>query len=68
MYVYMLLAKARTLLEWADEILSKMLDGSMGDRGGTPLTALRRLLSRLLSILLSCQDNVKKIYWRGDGR
>ena len=33
MYVYMLLAKARTLLEWADEILSKMLDGRIGDRG-----------------------------------
>ena len=33
MYVYMLLGKVRTLLEWADEILSKMLDIRIGDRG-----------------------------------
>ena len=33
MYVYMLLGKVRTLLEWGDELLSKMLDGRIGDRG-----------------------------------
>ena len=27
MYAYILLGKVKTLLEWADELLSKMLDG-----------------------------------------
>ena len=31
MYVYMLLGKVRTLLEWGDELPSKMLDGRMCD-------------------------------------
>ena len=36
MPIYKLLGKVRTLLEWSDELLSKMLDG-VGEWSGYPL-------------------------------
>ena len=32
MYAYILLGKVKTLLEWADELLSKMLGGEWMER------------------------------------